>query len=414
MPINHDHTLRSASLWRNRDYLLLMTGQGVSTLGTSMSQIAYPLLALALTGSPAQAGIVGALNVLPFLLFSLPAGVLMDRWNRKRVMLFCEIARALCFLSIPLALALGHLTMTQLFITAAVQGSFAVFFEIAEVASIPRLVPKEHLPTALAAHNSVITTLSVSGPQLGGILFQLGRGLPFFADALSYLVSGGSLLLMRTPFQAERPLRQHTLRHELFEGVRWLWQHPLVRFLTFYGGIYFFVVFYGGELIVILFAQRQFHASAILIGLVFSIAELGRIPGTLLVPYVGKHLRVGTVVILAGWLTAFLTLLLLAAPTVWVLGMVVAAEYLIAAIYDAVVFGYELGLIPDALQGRVNSVMRLIIFGIQSLGVAGTGALLQWIGITPTIAVFAALMVLFVIMAMLNRHVRHTSSVSPD
>lgn len=336
----------------------------------------------------------------------------MDRWNRKRVMLLCEIGRFLCFLSIPLALALSHLTMTQLYITAAVQGSFAVFFDIAQVASIPRMVSKEQLPAALAANNGVITSLSVMGPQLGGIFFQLGRGLPFLADAISYLASCCSLLFIRTRFQEDRPSQGDKLHLEILAGLVWLWRQPLVRFLTFYGGVYFFVVFYGGELIVIVFAQKQLHASAVLIGLVFTLAELGRIPGTLLVPQVSKRVRIGTVVIVAGWLTAILTLLILATSTAWLLGLVIAAEYLIAAIYDAVVFGYELGLIPDTFQGRANSVMRLIIFSIQSLGVAATGVLLQWIGITPTIAVFAALLVSCTLIAMLNQHVRHAPFLS--
>ena len=99
---------RRASLWRNRDYLLLWSGQAVSSAGTQVSGIAFPLLVLAITGSPAQAGLACAPCALPYLIFSLPVGALIDRWDRKRVMILCDAGRAIALGSIPVALALGR------------------------------------------------------------------------------------------------------------------------------------------------------------------------------------------------------------------------------------------------------------------------------------------------------------------
>ncbi|HZC78910.1 MAG TPA: MFS transporter, partial [Ktedonobacterales bacterium] len=110
------------SLWRNRDYLLLWGGQALSDIGGAVSELAYPLLVLAVTHSPAQAGFVAALRALPSTLFSLLAGVLVDRWDRRWVMLVCDIGRALSLASIPVAYALGHLTIWQLYITAFLEG----------------------------------------------------------------------------------------------------------------------------------------------------------------------------------------------------------------------------------------------------------------------------------------------------
>ena len=107
------------TLWRNRDYMLLWSGQVISSIGTQASQLAFPLLVLALTRSPAQAGFAGALRALPYLIFSLPAGALIDRWDRKRVMIFCDTGRALSMASIPFALSIGQLTVLQLFIVSA-------------------------------------------------------------------------------------------------------------------------------------------------------------------------------------------------------------------------------------------------------------------------------------------------------
>jgi len=113
---------RRASLWRNRDYLLLWSGQGVSSAGTQVSGVAFPLLILAITGSPAQAGLAFALRSLPYVIFSLPVGALIDRWDRKRVMILCDIGRALALASIPIALALGVLSVAQLYAVAFVEG----------------------------------------------------------------------------------------------------------------------------------------------------------------------------------------------------------------------------------------------------------------------------------------------------
>ncbi|HEV8192603.1 MAG TPA: MFS transporter, partial [Ktedonobacterales bacterium] len=159
---------RPRSLFRNRDYMLLWGGQTVSTIGTEVSMVAFPFLVLALTGSPAQAGLMGGLRALPYLLFSLPAGALIDRWNRKTVMILCDAGRALALGSIPLALILGQLTLVQLYTVSAAEGTLFVFFNLAEVASLPRVVPKEQLPAANAQYSATEGTSALVGPALGG------------------------------------------------------------------------------------------------------------------------------------------------------------------------------------------------------------------------------------------------------
>jgi len=135
-------------LWHNRDYLILLSGQTVSTLGTNVSTLAFPLLVLFLTNSPAQAGLVGALRALPYLFLSLPAGALIDRWDRKRVMILCDTGRALALGSIPIAAALGHLTLAQLYLASLIEGTLYVFFNLAQVACLPRVVTKAQLVSA--------------------------------------------------------------------------------------------------------------------------------------------------------------------------------------------------------------------------------------------------------------------------
>ena len=152
---------RPVPLWRSPDYLLLWSGQTISSIGSGISQLAFPLLVLAITNSPAQAGFAGALRALPYFIFTLPGGALIDRWDRKRVMILCDAGRAVSVASIPAALMLGHLTILQLYLVSLIEGSLFVFFDLAETASLPRVVSKEQLPAAIVQNQVTfgITTL---------------------------------------------------------------------------------------------------------------------------------------------------------------------------------------------------------------------------------------------------------------
>ena len=129
---NRQQTHR-VSIWRNRDFMLLWSGQTVSLVGTGITQTAFPLLVWDITHSAAQVGLVGGLGTLPYVLLSLLVGALIDRWDRKRVMILCDIGRALNLVSVLIALMLGHLTVIQLAINALIEGTLFVFFNLAEV-----------------------------------------------------------------------------------------------------------------------------------------------------------------------------------------------------------------------------------------------------------------------------------------
>src|SRR6266699_2552499 len=178
----------SKSLWHNRDYMLLWSGQALSDIGGAISELAFPLLVLAVTHSPAQAGFVAALRALPATLFSLLAGVLVDRWDRKWAMLACDAGRALSLASIPVAYALGHLTIWQLSITAFLEGTLMIVFTLAKTATVPQVVIRAQLTTAVAQEEFVEGTTALFGPSLSGVLYTLGVMFPFLTDAISYLI----------------------------------------------------------------------------------------------------------------------------------------------------------------------------------------------------------------------------------
>lgn len=401
---------RPKSLWLNLDYMLLWSGQMVSNVGTQVSTLAFPLLILALTDSPAQAGFAGALRALPYLIFSLPAGALIDRWDRKRVMILCDTGRAISMASIPVALVFGHLTIIQLYLVALVEGTLFVFFNIAEAACLPRVVPREQLPAATAQNMATDGITVLLGPSLGGALYTAGRLLPFVADAVSYAVSVISLFFIKAKFQKERVAARRNLWTEIREGLGWLWHQPLIRFIAILTGGNN-LINSGYVLIIIVLAQQQ-HASSFTIGLIFAVGGIGGIIGALIATPLQKRLSFAQAIIGTSWLFALCIPLYAIAPNPLMLGIITAGAFVAGPVYNVVQFSYRSAIIPDELQGRVNSVFRLIAFGGQPLGLALTGLLIQSIGVMPTVLVDAAGMVILAVAATLNAHVRNAKSLS--
>jgi len=393
-------------LWKTRDYMLLWSGQVVSTLGSTASSIVFPLLILALTNSPAAAGVASALRAAPYLIFSLPVGALIDRWDRKRVMIHCDVWRAIAVLSVPVALWLDALTIWQIYLVAFVEGSLFVFFNIAEVAALPRVVPTAQLPQAAAQNEAAFGAVHIVGPSIGTFLYQsLGKSAPFIADAISYVMSVVSLLLIKTEFRLAKAAPSAPLRAEIVEGLRWLWHKPLIRYMAFLtGGLNF--VNAAVPLIVIVLA-KEMGARDVEIGLVFSIGGIGGIIGSLIGGRIQKRFSFGQVIIAVIWLEALLFPLYALVPQFFLLGAIYALIYTMSPIYNVVQFSYRLSLIPDALQGRVNSTFRLIAFGFMPLGAAVSGFLLEWIGAVPTILTFTLWYLVFAMLTTLNRHVRN-------
>jgi MFS family permease len=391
-------------LWHNRDYLLLWFGQTISSIGSGVSELAFPLLVLALTHSPAQAGFASALRTLPYFIFTLPGGALIDRWNRKRVMIICDAGRAISLGSIPVALVLGALTIVQLYIVSLIEGSLYVFFDLAETASLPRVVPQDQLPAAISQNQVTFGIANLLGPPLGGVLYTIGRAVPFLVDSISYLVSVISLLFIKTKFQVERVVAPGKLRTEIIEGMKWLWQQPLLRAMAFLNSGWSALGF-GFSLMVIVLAQGQ-HLSPPFIGILFAIGGISSILGALAAPLLQKRLRYGQAIIGLWWLYVLVWFLIAVIHTSFALGAIVACFFLVDSIYNIVQFSYRLALIPDELQGRVNSAFRLISYSLRPVGIALTGVLMQSIGVIRTALVFATILLVLAIVATLNAHIR--------
>ena len=401
---------RPRSLWRNRDYLLLVVGQVISTLGSQFSLIGFPLLALFITNSPAQAGLIGSVRLLPYFLLSLPAGALSDRWNRKRVMRICDAGRALSLASIPIAFALGHLGLVQLYLVSLTEGTLFVFFDLAEVASMPQVVGKEQIVSATSQNEVGRNVAFMLGPALGGAIYSLGKFLPFLLDSLSYLISVLSLSWIRTEFQQERADKPEKLWIEIRTGLLWIWRQPLIFFIAFTGTLNH-LLFDGVVLLVIILGQ-QMHAAPFAIGLVLAMDGVGSMIGAILCDRFQRFLSFRVAYISCHWLWAVLWFPLLLAHNMIVLSVIIALLYVVLMIADLAQFSYRRVLIPDELQGRVNSVFRLISYSGAPLGLALAGFLLQVYGPAITIILMGIGVVITALLITLNPHVRRARPLS--
>jgi MFS family permease len=390
-------------------------------MGGGIAGLVFPLLVLSMTdGNYAAAGIAGALAGLPYLIFSLPIGALIDRWNRKQVMILCDVGRALSAASIPIALYFNVLTVWQLFINAFIEGTLFVFFNIAEVAALSRVVAKEQLPQAAAQNEAGFIATDLAAPTIGGFLFQMGRGIPFLFDAVSYIFSVISLLFIKTTFQGERSKVDRNLRREIGEGLRWLWSHPLIRYMAFLTGGSNFIIA-GRELIMIVLAQNLLGVPGTEvaeigpeIGLIFSIGAIGGIVGSVIGGQIQKRFTFGQVIIGVMWFQMLIFPLFAFAPHIIVLGIIAAFSFMTTPVYNVVQFSYRISLIPEELQGRVNSTFRLLAFGFQPIGLALGGIMLQWLGVLPTLAFYSGVLLLLAVATTLNTHVRTARPITEE
>jgi predicted MFS family arabinose efflux permease len=393
-----------APLRRNRDFQLYWSGQLVSVVGSRIGWLGRPLLVLAATGSPAAAGVASFAFTLPLVLFMLPAGAILDRTDRKAVMVACDVVRGLAAASVVLALWSGRLTFGLILLTAVIGGVAYPFFTVGEQASIPRLVPAPQLPAAIAQVSAREYTGLVAGQSLGGVLFGLGRALPFAADAISDVVSVATLLLVRTRFQEARTAPRRRLLAEVREGLGWTWRHSFVRTTALLSAGLDSVT-NAVYLAVIVAAQRR-GASPAQVGALLGFMGLAGIAGSLLATRLAAALSPRAVALLTLGTWTVLTPVLAVAPTPLLIGLVYGAMFVFHPTWGAAIGAARMRSVPEHLMGRVQSAVMLLALGAVPIAQLGAGFLLQLIGPTRTILLLAAFMLATLAAAVLSRALR--------
>jgi predicted MFS family arabinose efflux permease len=374
-------------------------------LGISISSFAYPLVVLDETGSPARAGFVGSVLAGTAFFLRLPAGVLVDRWNRRAILIACDLGRALNAGAFAIALALGHFYFVHVLLVAFVEAALGVLFGPAEAAAVRRVVAPQQVREAVAQNQSRSAIPGLLGPPLGGALLGAGRALPFVADAVSYLVSLVCIASVRMPLGGgERAQTQGHPLEDVFTGLRWIWAQRFLRtLLLWFVGVS--VVFSSIGLVVLVLARDR-GASAGELGVAFAITSAGGVIGALLTPFLLRRVRPAPLVVSFAWISTATAFLLLAADSPYVIGALGGIAFLLGPAVNAIAFAAIAEGAPDELQGRVTSAgIQLASLGAP-VGPLLAGVLLGALGPSRAIVVYGCALLVLALVASVSRRLR--------
>jgi len=380
-------------LWRHRDFLSLWGAETISQFGTQVSLLALPLVAiLVLEESAFKIAALTSVEFLPFLLFTLPAGVWVDRLRRKPILVLGNIGRAVALLSVPVVYWVGGLTIWQLYVVGFAVGTCTVFFDVAYQSYIPALVGREDVVEANSKLEISRAAANIAGPGMaGGLIALLTAPVAVLVDAVSYAISALLLFGIRKEEEAPPRAERRSLREELGEGLRYVFRHPYQRTMVvmtalsnFFGQVVFSIL--------LVYAVRELDLSAGTIGIALAIGNLGTLASALTAKRIGDRLGVGRTILLASCLFGPGTLLIAFAPQAYALPLIVLAMIVIGfggILYNVTAISLIQAITPDRILGRANASRRFVVWGVVPLGGFTGGALASTIGLRETMVVGA-------------------------
>ena len=380
-------------LWRHPDFLKLWAGESVSVFGSQVTVLAVPTVAiLILHAGPFQVGILSALEFLAFPTLGLVAGVYADRLRRRPIMIICDVGRALALGSIPVAFLLNLLTLEQLYFVALLTGIFTVFFDVSYQSYLPALVDRPNLIEGNTKLEITRSTAQVAGPAVAGFLIQwIGGAKAVAVDALSFFLSAIALASIKKPEPEPQPSTASGTSGfipEMREGIDVVFRNPIlwrIAACTATTNLGSNMVF-GAVFLV--FAYRQLHLSAAVVGVVFALGSVGALAGAFLAGWVARTLGIGPtlgVTIIVGGLALLATPLALVGAPALVLATTGFIEGLTIPVYNISQVSLRQAITPDRVQGRMNATMRTIVWGTIPLGAFIGGILGTSIGLVQTI-----------------------------
>jgi MFS family permease len=372
------------------NYWKLWTTSAVSNLGDGVSTIAYPWLASAITRDPVQISLIAVATRLPWLIFTLPAGVITDRVDRRKIMVAMDTLRFALTIGVafvvlagssalasPDAIAAGTASppahqaawLALLYVTALAFGFAEVLRDNAAQTIMPAIVEPENLePANGRLWGAEMVMNSLAGPPIGGLLIAVAFSLPFFVDAGTFAVSAVGLLLISGSFRSTNGAGGKVAwRAEISEGVRWLWRHNLLRSLAIILGV-MNAMFSMALATYVLFVQEILHLDAAKFGLLMTAGAIGGAIGSVVAPRVSKAIGSGTSLFLTlagSCLTLAVTGLVSSAAVVW--AMFLIGSFL-AVLWNVITVSLRQTIIPEQLLGRVNSVYRFFAWGMIPIG----------------------------------------------
>ncbi len=375
----------------SRDFWLFFGGETISNLGSAFTLFALPLLIYRLTGSALNLALSTVAEMLPYLLFGLVIGAWVDRVNRKRLMLVVDLLQALILASIPTLYVVGSLSLWWLYGVGFVSATLKIGFESAQFAAIPHLVGKDELDTANGRIQASFSLAQMLGPVLAGsLLVVLPLPALLWLDAASFLLSAGTLLLIRVPFQVAGSAAPRRVRQDVVEGLCYVWQHPVLRAISLMTPLMNFLSITTTAQLVLL-AVVAYHADSTQVGMLYAAGSLGIVLFSLLAgplrqrwPFskvaIGSLLLMGGLLCMLGFLPWYW-----GAVVVWSLSQ--GAEML----FNIAARSLRQAIVPDQLLGRVISVAMVLGYSSIPLGALAGGLVLQQIGVTHVARVYAAI-----------------------
>jgi predicted MFS family arabinose efflux permease len=375
-------------LWRDREFLKLWAGQAVSQMGSRVSATALPLAAaLTLQASPLQMGILSGAGAAAILIFGLFAGAWVDRVHRRPILILADLGRAAILLAVPIAASMHRLSMGVLYAVAASSGLLTVFFDAGYQSYVPSLVKRDKL---LEANSKLALTESIAdigGPGLGGILVAwFTAPMAFLFDAASFLFSAVSIWRIERPEPPPAIAEDADMGREIAGGLQASWRDPMLRALMLRTGTAgIFAGVFGG--LYFLFAIRELHLDAALLGIIISLGGASNLFGALVSERLVRRWGIGPVMIGAALVTGLAVLIL---PLAHGSVVVCAALLAFAQCFDMTWPIYMINerslrqaITPDRLLGRVNSAMHLLFYGAMPVGSLVGGVVAQSTGLRP-------------------------------
>jgi MFS family permease len=405
---------RPVPLRRNAGFRMLWIGQLLSDTGTEIGMLAYPLLILALTHSAVLAGVVGTARAITLLCLQLPAGALSDRFDRRLTMIICDTMRAVLLAVLGILIAAHLASWPVVLIVSMIEGGAGAIFSPAAAAALPGIVPDAQIEEAWAATEARTYGASLAGPALGGVLFGLGRAVPFLADAVSYAVSFGTVRRIRGRFRPKQVAERKALWREVGDGLELVWQVPILRAVLIMAPLVNFA--FNGVLFTITVALRQHGTSTAVIGLVQAAVMTGGLLGAVAAPRLQGRMRLSTmvtVITLAGALLFGAAALLIPSPLV---AVPVAAALLLAPAANAALFAVMLRSAPEEMRGRVSNTVLMVATALAALAPLSAGLLVQHVSGPWAAGAFAAAMAVAAVLTLVLPGLRQAESpaAAPD
>jgi len=391
------------ALARNRDFTTLWIGETVNELGTRMSTFVLPLVGLAISGSAVTASLAEAAYLLGTVLTLLPGGVLVDRFDRRRLMMAASATGGLCYASLAVAASVGALTIPHLVAVGLVAGAAVGVFGPAQISAIRSVVPTALLPAALSQNEARQHVAGLLGGPLGGLLLTVARALPFAVNATTAAVSCWTLSRIRTDLSPTAG-RESAWLADLREGVRFVLARPFFRHLALWAALVNLVLNALLFVVVLRMARAGSHPSEI--GLASAAAGVGGILGALLAPWLVARVATGRLTVLVAW-----SVVVPVAPLVWWAHPVVAGAALFVVLLlnpagNAGIAAYRIAVTPAHLQGRVSSASSFLSSSVMPLAPVLGGVLLEAVGGRAATAVLLAATAGTALLATLSRPIR--------